>query len=686
MAKSIAQELAKKQKEISVSEFFEKNKHILGFGSSTRAILTSVKEAVDNSLDACEEAGILPEVHVTIDELENEEFEITVEDNGPGIVKKQIPNVFGKLLYGSRFHAIRQSRGQQGIGISAVVLYGQLTTGRPTLIHSKTSDDDVAAKVSLMINTKKNKPEVVDSDFVPWEKEHGTKVKYTIKGRYVRSHASVEEYLKGTAIVNPHASIFFKGPDNVVLDFERVTVQPPPACNEIKPHPRGLELGQLMAMAKHTKSRRIKSFLNTEFSRISYRVADDILEKADVPENRSPKYLKLEEAKAILKAIDEVKIMSPPTDCLSPIGEVLIKKGLKNVLGDMKPDYYVPPVTRSPEVYQGNPFQAEVGMVFGGDLPKDGQVEILRFANRVPLLYQQGSDVMTKALSDIDWRRYGLEQRGGKGIPYGPAVILIHVASTKIPFTSEAKEAVADIETIKNEVILALRDVGRKTRSHLNKKKKKKKAKAKFDLISRVLPEIAKKSADMLDKPVPNLDKTITKIMGVVWIDDKIEYDKDTAIMTVAIQNFTTRSKTFDLNAILPAEKIDIEGSKDPPDKILTSKKAAWKIKKLGSAKTEIIEVKFKGVDKDEYDENDFFVDGVNPTIVLGAEPLPGDWNLDIDPKNVKTIKRSSSGKKKKGESPKKAKAKKTKTKAEEVVEEAEGPGGQRKLIDFGGD
>ncbi|HEB37778.1 MAG TPA: DNA topoisomerase VI subunit B, partial [Thermoplasmatales archaeon] len=145
MTKKIAYELAKKQREISVAEFFERNKHILGFGNPTRAIVTAVKEAVDNSLDACEDARIPPDIVVEIREGEREgECLIAVEDNGPGIVEKHIPPIFGKLLYGSRFHAIRQSRGQQGIGISAVVLYGQLSTGKHAKILSKIGENEPA--------------------------------------------------------------------------------------------------------------------------------------------------------------------------------------------------------------------------------------------------------------------------------------------------------------------------------------------------------------------------------------------------------------------------------------------------------------------------------------------------------------------------------------------------------------
>ena len=117
-----AQEMAKKHRDISVAEFFEKNRHLLGFDNARKALLTCVKEAVDNSLDACEEAGILPEIQVELIDMGNNRFRVIVEDNGPGIIRAQIPKVFAKLLYGSKFHRLKQSRGQQGIGISASVM------------------------------------------------------------------------------------------------------------------------------------------------------------------------------------------------------------------------------------------------------------------------------------------------------------------------------------------------------------------------------------------------------------------------------------------------------------------------------------------------------------------------------------------------------------------------------------
>ncbi|HHE75762.1 MAG TPA: DNA topoisomerase VI subunit B, partial [Candidatus Aciduliprofundum boonei] len=386
----IAHKMAKKQKEISIAEFFEKNKQILGFDSLTKAMVVSVKEAVDNSLDACEEARILPDILVIVESVGKDEYRIIVEDNGPGIVRKNIPLVFGKLLYGSRFHAIRQSRGQQGIGISAVVLYGQLTTGKPARIISKIREDEVAYEVILTIDTKKNEPKVIKETPIIWDREEGTHVEVTIRGRYIRGKQSILEYLQQTAIVNPHAQITFVDPDGRKIIFKRAADILPQPTREIKPHPYGIELGQLLNMARSTKAYRLTSFLTTEFSRVSPKIAEEICKKAYLYGDMRPKDLTIEEAKRLMESFNKVKLMAPPTDCLSPIGENLIKKGLKNVLGSLKPGFYARPITREPKVYGGNPFIVEAGLVYGGELPKDQPVKILRFANRVPLLYQQG--------------------------------------------------------------------------------------------------------------------------------------------------------------------------------------------------------------------------------------------------------------------------------------------------------
>ncbi|HDM25646.1 MAG TPA: DNA topoisomerase VI subunit B, partial [Thermoplasmatales archaeon] len=528
MANPIALKLAQKQKEISVAEFFERNKHILGFGNPTRAIITSVKEGVDNSLDACEEAGILPDIVVEIkdeDRGEKNEYKIIVEDNGPGIVKKQIPNVFGRLLYGSRFHAIKQSRGQQGIGVSAVVLYGQLTTGKPTRVISKIDEKMPAYVYEIGINTHNNTPEIISQDIMHWEKPSGTRIEINIIGDYVRGKRFVYEYLQSTSIVNPHAQITFVTPEGEKHVFERTAEILPRPSMEIKPHPYGIELGTLMKMAKSTKCRKLSAFLKTEFSSMGERTTNAVCKEAGLDKNINPKMLTREQLLNLLKAFKKVKIMSPPTNCLSPIGETLIRRSLKHETQEISPEFIVT-TSRPPSVFSGNPFQVEAGIVYGGNLPKDTPVKILRFANRVPLLYQQGDCVSTAAISSIDWRRYGLEQKGGKGIPVGPAIFLVHVASTHVPFTSESKEAVADIPEIENEIKLAFRECARKMQRHLTKKAKRAKTREKFDLITKILPELARKTSLILNKPVPPLDEVITKIMDVVWIEDSVEYTK----------------------------------------------------------------------------------------------------------------------------------------------------------------
>ncbi len=618
----IAHEMAKKQREISVAEFFEKNRHILGFDSLTKSLVVSVKEAVDNSLDACEEARILPDILVQINSVKKDEYRIIVEDNGPGIVRKNVPYVFGKLLYGSRFHSLRQSRGQQGIGISAVVLYGQLSTGKPARVISKIGDEEVAYEFLITINTKKNEPRIIKEEPIIWDRDHGTRIEIHVKGRYSRGRQSVYEYLQQTAIVNPHAQITFIEPDGRKTVFRRVSDQLPPQTKEIKPHPHGIELGELVNMARSTKTYRLTSFLTTEFSRVSQKIAEKICRLAYLPEDMRPQDMTLSEARRVLDAFKKVRLMAPPTDCLSPIGETLIKKGLKNVLGSLKPGFYAQPITRDAKVYAGNPFIVETGLVFGGELPKDQPVKILRFANRVPLLYQQGADVITKAIGNVDWRRYGLEQRGGEGIPIGPAIILVHVASTRIPFTSEAKEAIADVPEIREEIELALKSLGRQLKMYRVKKERKKKLSEKFFLVNKLLPEIARKSAEIVEKPVPRLEPVITKIMNVVWIDESIERDGKNVKVNVRIANFTDKSQSFTLYGDYPL------GTVVETDGHIEEDYVRWDIT------IEPVSYQYHKIvlsDAEGYTETNYYIDGINPAKVIGAEPLPGDWRIKLD-------------------------------------------------------
>lgn len=629
--RSIAYKLADKQQEISVAEFFEKNKQILGFDSRSKSLLMGVKEAVDNSLDACEEAEILPEISVKIERLEDDDYRITVEDNGPGIVHNSMANVYGRLLYGSRFHALKQSRGQQGIGISATVMYGYLTTGKPAHVISKISgEDEVAWEMDIVVDTKNNRPLRTNDQAFTWDRDHGTSVEFTIKGRYITGKQSIFEYLKNTAIVNPHASLTFQDPDGKKWTFEKATEIVPIKPKEIKPHPEGMEIGDLIKYAHSSKQKDTESFLRQDFSRVTKRIADEILEISKIRPKLAPGKLTRDNCAELIKAIGKVKIMAPQTDCLSPIGDTLIKKGLMHVMDGLRPDYYATPVTRAPRTANGNPFVVEAGIVYGGDIPSDSQISILRFANRVPLLYQQGACAITKAISDMDWRRYGLEQRGGKGIPYGPAIILVHVASTKVPFTSEGKEAIASYPEILNEVTAALRLCARNLKSHLNKIARRSKTHAKFEIVQEILPELAKKTSEYLNRPVPNLDRTITKIMNVVWIEPSLEkLNKNDRRCTYTIYNYTNNVRNFGLHAQIPKESVNLALFTDPCFKELDDTgRAFWEIKDLQPSTSTIITFELNGDMADTFSNEDIYISGINPLIIMGAEPLPGDWGI----------------------------------------------------------
>ncbi|MFQ5919718.1 MAG: DNA topoisomerase VI subunit B, partial [Thermoplasmata archaeon] len=593
------------------------------------ALLTSVKEGVDNALDACQEYGVLPDLSVQIDRENHDEYRLVVEDNGPGIVKRQVPKVFGTLLYGSRFHTWSQTRGQQGLGISGAILYGQITTGRPAVVRSKTAQDDVAYQIELLIDTRRNRPQVLKRDFQVWERDHGTRVESHLRARFVNGKKSVAEYLRATAIVNPYARIEFRPPDGRLRTFERVSLELPRPPVEVKPHPYGVELGTLLQMAKESPHRRVTAFLQSDFSRISSRVAKEICREAEVPPQLRPKDLKLPVAKRIHAAFRRAKIMAPPVDCLSPIGERLIRTGLRNVVGSLRPEFYAPPVTRPPAVYGGHPFQAEVGLVYGGDLPGDRPVEILRYANRAPLLYQQGACATTQAIESVDWRRYGLEQRGGRGMPYGPAIVLVHVCATRVPFTSESKEAIAPIPEIVAEIVRALQEGGRRLRAHMNKKARRTKTGEKFEIVRTLLPLMAEKSARITGHPPPDITRTIAKIMNVIWVHEHVDFERNRHRVRIEVYNYTRARKRLTLHTVLPRHGLDEPSLRPAPTQRSSDGKATWNLPWIAPTEKAVIAFDVAGRGQGAYTEGALFISGVSASQVVGADPLPGDWDLE---------------------------------------------------------
>ncbi|MGB0714845.1 MAG: DNA topoisomerase VI subunit B [Phycisphaerae bacterium] len=512
-SKATAESMAKMQREISVSEFFAKNRHLLGFDNKRKALLTTVKEAVDNSLDACEEAGILPDITVAIRQTDQDRFQVTVRDNGPGIVKNQIPNVFGKLLYGSKFHRLKMSRGQQGIGISAAGMYGLITTGKPIRIISRTSSRSQAHLYKLAIDTKKNRPDIIADETVEVDWKHGTEVVIELEASYNKGRQSVDEYLELTAIANPHAKITFVPPTGDPVEMERGIQELPAETQEIKPHPYGIELGTLIKMLKDTQAKKLGAFLTSEFSRVSNAVASKVCSQAGLTPSTWVTGIEPNAAEKLYNALQSAKLKAPSTNCLAPMGAEVILTGL---LKGIKAEFYTAS-TRPPNVYRGNPFQIEVGLAYGGELGSDRhddneddepnkkrdpvQARVIRFANRVPLLYQQSSCCTFKSVIETKWNNYQVSQSNG-AIPGAPMVIFVHMASVWVPFISEGKEAIADYDEIRKEVKLGIAECGRRLGTLLRRKKKKVAFSKRRDVFTRYIDEVveATRSITEIDK------------------------------------------------------------------------------------------------------------------------------------------------------------------------------------------
>jgi DNA topoisomerase-6 subunit B len=542
----LAEELAKQQRSISVAEFFEKNKHLLGFDSPTRGVITTIKEAVDNALDACEEAQVLPDIFISIKKTGTDIFRIIVEDNGPGIVPAQIPFVFGKLLYGSRFHQIRQTRGQQGIGISAAVLYAQLTSGLPTVVISRTGHKEQAHRFEIQIKIETNEPDILKSEEIEWDRIHGTRVQIEFKST-MAARKKLIEYLRYTSVVNPHAR-FRVELDDEAFTFERVSQEVIACPVAIQPHPHGIEFGQLKRMAA-ASNEKLLDFMVNGFSRVGKKSAQEMCDRAGLKGTVKASGLDADQLKNLLAAMQAIAVPAPPSSqCLSPIGEELIRRGLDK---EFQMDF-VAARTRPSSVFSGHSFMVEAAIGYGGKLPSEGNAIILRFANRVPLMYQQGACAITECISRVNWKSYNISQQG---LPTGPILILVHVASTNVPFTSESKDAIASIPEIEKEIVLALQDLGRDLKLFVSRRDKGKLAEDRARAVCAIIPEIAEKVSEIVEKPLVDTSPIEGKLMRKLIVK-KATRDGKVTIELANYSGFDGEITVYDISADNAADSV----------------------------------------------------------------------------------------------------------------------------------
>jgi len=529
-----ASELFDNFQELTPSEFFRKNKQMLGFSGKIRSLTVVFHELITNSFDAAEEAGILPEIKIDLKRLDKEHYVLRHSDNGPGIPEKFIMKVYCTMFAGSKFRNI-QSRGQQGLGCSGCVLLSQMTTGEPAHVISGYQENGElkGIKMDFKMDVKKNKGMLLHKEKYPVD-HTGVCIELQFKDvSYSLAEQGAFEYIRRTMIGNPHAKIIFRDPSGHKYIFNRASDIVPPLPKEVLPHPKGVTADDLIFMAKHTDKRRFKSLLTSSLSRMSAKRIKEVEELTGIDLNKRPKDMKWAEAEAIVHAFSKMKFMAPPTNGLIPIGSDQIEKGMKQIL---KPEF-ITSITRKPVTYKGGvAFIVEAGIAYGGDcgrlISDQRKAEIMRFANRVPLSFDQGSCAITEALKSIDWKRYGI-----RDLDNAPITLFINIISTQVPYLSTGKQSIAPEPEIVHEVRQASMKLARRLQKHLRKKRAAKEKKMRSKIFEDYVPVILEEAAKLGEVEVPDYEEVLSKVTKRSIADllgetvEEVEEEEEDALM-----------------------------------------------------------------------------------------------------------------------------------------------------------
>ncbi|AWR97821.2 DNA topoisomerase VI subunit B [Acidianus sulfidivorans JP7] len=478
--------MAEKFASISPAEFFKRNPELAGFSNPARAMYQTLREMIENSLDATDVHEILPSIKITIDLVDQQKqiYKISVEDNGIGIPPHIVPEAFGRVLYSSKY-VLRQTRGMYGLGVKAAVLYSQMYQERPVEITTSPMNSKRIYFFKLKIDVTKNEPIIYERSSALNDKGyHGTSVSLYLLGDWQRAKQRIYEYIKRTYIVAPYAEFIFKDPEGNVIYYKRLTTKIPEPPTEVKPHPYGVDIELLKNMiSKQKNDYAVKDFLTKEFQSVGDVTAVKILEMAKIDPDKKISSLKDEELSRLTEAMKKFEGFRPPSpEALSVIGSDLIELSLKNMYN---PEF-VAALTRKPKAYQGHPFIVEVGIAYGGQIQPAEEPLVLRYANKIPLIYDEKSDVIWKVVEETDWKRYGIEE------DMKPLVVMVHLCSTKVPYKSAGKESIADVEEIEKEIKNGVMEVARKLRLYMLEKRKEEEAKKRMLTYLKYIPEVAR--------------------------------------------------------------------------------------------------------------------------------------------------------------------------------------------------
>lgn len=457
----------------STAEYFAKNLQQVGFSSPLKAVLTTLKEAVDNSLDACEETGILPDLDIEVIKVgtgstkNTDLVKIVVEDNGPGIDPENLAKVFGEYLASSKFGRGQCSRGQQGIGISAATTWAQMTNAKGVQVISKTKAMRKAISAQVDVDIKTNTGVVKNKEMIDWKnKVSGVRVEFLMDGRIqLNGDGGLQTYIEGTALLNPHVTMKFKLGDLDWQKTDRVSNESPDIPEATLPHPHTFKLGEFITHATLYGKVSVAKFLKTGFSRVSDQSISDFV-KSGMPKGLVEKpitSLNEEDFKKVFRAVQATTLISPSTKSVLTVGEDSLSKSI-NRLGQV--DFFSV-VTRKPTICDFKPVVVEVALARFINRGEEGApVQLLRFANRVPLQFDKSGCAITWAIESVNWKSYGLSQPK-ESLPQGPYVFAVSVVSPFIKFKNASKETIDASEELVEEIRRALMQAGQKLSRHI---------------------------------------------------------------------------------------------------------------------------------------------------------------------------------------------------------------------------
>ncbi|MFB0557633.1 MAG: DNA topoisomerase VI subunit B [Candidatus Bathyarchaeia archaeon] len=509
---------------ISPSDFFYRNREIAGFSNPSRAIYAAVRELLENSLDACEIQRVPPDIYVRLTDITTSEtgsdiYTLRIEDNGTGLPPEEIPRCFGQVFYGSKYE-LKQARGTFGLGGTITILYGQITTHKPVTVISSTGSD--VHQYEMMIDIEHNRPTILQHTVVDNKKKwRGTVVELQLEGDYSRIKSRLLEYLKQTAMVNPYADITFVDPSGRLFRFERGTEKMPPLPESVKPHPHGIDVENFRRLIAVTKTKKMKDFMIEHFQGVGTTTAERFLKKAKVSPKSKPKILNPDDIVKLVRAAREYNdFKRPDPSCLSPIGEELLENGIRKEL-DLTDNDFLMVVTRKPSTYLGFPFIVEAAIAYGRSVSKQFRsgITIIRFANRIPLLFDESSGVVWKVVNrNISWATY-------KVTADTPLVIAVHVCSTKIPYKTVGKEYMADQPEVEREITNSIRTAARSLRLYIARSIRAARERRRLDIFGKYLPKIAEFSTKLSEREaLPEIEPLLKVVSAKIpEVEEKIK-------------------------------------------------------------------------------------------------------------------------------------------------------------------